>query len=207
MLVRTLRVSDAHERQRAVARYTAQRVCCPLGVRGTVCVLFHGRGVARGLTALTAVSTPSRRERPPFACDPRTPVCLPFRDLSNPFSSYPWNCQAPPSGIHSPLAVRQNLPSPAPSGPKFNVNVCTAAPVSKFIFTHSNLFGPLVALTSKPPSENELTEVLYVCSQPSCHPTELQSSFHSSKLQPQFHSSPFQPSFQEVSVAQTCPDS
>ena len=35
-----------------------------------------------------------------------TPVSLPFRDLSNQFSSYPWNCQAPPSGIHSPVAVR-----------------------------------------------------------------------------------------------------
>ena len=102
-------------------------------------------------------------------------MSLPFIDLSNPFSSYPWNCQAPPSGIPSPLAVRQNLPSPAPSGPKFSENVFTAAPVSRFIFTPSNRFGLLVALTSKPPSENELAEVSYVCSQPSCHPTELQS--------------------------------
>ena len=47
----------------------------------------------------------------------------------------------------------------------------TAAPVSRFIFTHSNRFGPLVALTSKPPSENELADVSYDCSQPSCHPT------------------------------------
>ena len=37
-------------------------------------------------------------------------------------------------------------------------------------------------------SENEFAEV-YVCSQPSCHPTRLQSSFHSSKLQLSFHSS------------------
>ena len=28
-----------------------------------------------------------------------------------------------------------------------------------------------MALTSKPPSENELAEVSYVCSQTSCHPT------------------------------------
>ena len=47
----------------------------------------------------------------------KLPVSRPFRDLSNSFSSYPWNCQAPPSGTLSPLAVRQNLPSPAPSGP------------------------------------------------------------------------------------------
>ena len=39
-----------------------------------------------------------------------------------------------------------------------------------------------MALTSKPPSENELAEVSYVCSQPSCHPTELQSLFHSSPV-------------------------
>ena len=78
-----------------------------------------------------------------------TPVSGPFKDLNIPFSSYPWNCQAPPSGIHSPLAVRYNLPSPAPSGPKFNGNVFTAAPVSRFIFTQSNCFGLLVALTSK----------------------------------------------------------
>ena len=30
-----------------------------------------------------------------------------------------------------------NLPSPAPSGAKFNGHVFTAAPVNKFIFTHS----------------------------------------------------------------------
>ena len=66
---------------------------------------------------------------------------------------------------------------PAPSGPKFNGSVFTAAPVFRFIFTHSNRFKLLVALTSKPPSENELAEVSYVCSQPSCHPTELQPSF------------------------------
>ena len=50
-------------------------------------------------------------------------------------------------------------------------------------------------------------EVSYVCSQPSCQPTELQSSFHSSKLQPSFHSSPFQPSFQEVPMVHFCADS
>ena len=120
------------------------------------------------------------------------------KNLSDPFSSHRWNFQAPPSGIHSPLAERWNLPSPAPSGPKFNGNVFAAAPVSRFIFTHSNRFGLLVALTSEPPSENELAEVSYACSQPSCHPTELQSSFHSSKLQP---------SFQERSVVQTYADS
>ena len=68
-----------------------------------------------------------------------------------------------------------------------------SSPVSRFIFTHSNRFGLLVAPRSKPPSEDELAEVSCVCSQPSCHPTELQSSFHSSKLQPSFHSSQFQP--------------
>ena len=60
--------------------------------------------------------------------------------------------------------------------------------MSRFIFAQSTRFGLLVALTSKPPSENEHAEVSYVCSQPSCHPTELQSSFHS-ELQPSFHSS------------------
>ena len=55
--------------------------------------------------------------------------------------------------------------------------------VHRFIFTLSNRFELLVALTSNPPSENELAEVSYVCSQPSCHPTELKSSFHSSKLE------------------------
>ena len=122
-------------------------------------------------------------------------------------ASYPWNCQAPPSGIHSPLAVRWNLPSAAPSGPKFNGHVFTAAPVSRFIFTHSNRFGLLVALTSKPANENELAEVSFACSQPSCHPTELQTSFRSSKLQPSFHSSQFQPSFHEVSGEHVCADS
>ena len=53
--------------------------------------------------------------------------------------------------------------------------------MSRFIFTHSNRFG-LVALTSKTPSDNELAEVSHVCSQPSCHPTELQSSFYSSTI-------------------------
>ena len=32
-------------------------MCGLLGVRGTVCVLFHGRSVARGLTALAIAST------------------------------------------------------------------------------------------------------------------------------------------------------
>ena len=108
--------------------------------------------------------------------------------------------ELPSSTIRNPFTTGspQNIPSPAPSGPKINGNAFTAAPVSKFIFAQSNRFGPLVALTSKPPSENELAEVSYVCSQPSCHPTELQSSFHSPKLQP---------SFQEVSVVQIpeCP--
>ena len=65
-------------------------------------------------------------------------------------------------------------------------------------FTHSNRFGLLLAPRSKIQSENELAEVSYVCSQPSCHPTELQPSFHSSQ---------FQPSFQEVSVGHVCADS
>ena len=122
-------------------------------------------------------------------------------------SSFPWNCQAPPSGIHWPLEVQLNLPSPAPSGPKLNGNLLTAAPVSRFIVTHSNHFGLLVAPRSKPPGENELAEVSYVCSQPSCHTKELQSSFHSSQLWPSFHSSQLQPSFQEVSVRHVCADS
>ena len=64
VLVRALRVGDTHERRRAVARDTVQIV------RGTVCVLFHRRVVARGLTALTFASTPSPRERPRFTRDP-----------------------------------------------------------------------------------------------------------------------------------------
>ena len=60
--------------------------------------------------------------------------------------------------------------------------------MSRVIFTHSNRFGLLVTPRSKPSSENELAEVSYVCSQPACHPTELQSPLHS-KLQPSFHSS------------------
>ena len=39
---------------------------------------------------------------------------------------------------------------------QFNGNVFTAALVSKFIITHSNGFGRLVAPRSKPPNENEL---------------------------------------------------
>ena len=65
--------------------------------------------------------------------------------------------------------------------------ITTGSPIESSIscsFTHSNRFGLLVALTSKPPSENELVEVSHVCSQPSCHPTELQSPFHTSKIQP-----------------------
>ena len=39
-------------------------------------------------------------------------------------------------------------------------NECVhCSPVSRFIFTHSNRFGLLVALTSKPPSEHEFAEV------------------------------------------------
>ena len=99
-----------------------------------------------------------------------TPVSPPFRG------------QAPPSGIHSPLAVRCNLPSLAPSGPNFSGHMFPAAPLSRFILTHSNRFGLLVALTSKPPTENKLAELSFASSQPSCHPTELQSSFHSAGL-------------------------
>ena len=67
VLVRALRVSDTHERQRAVAFKTAQCLCCLLCVR-CVCVCpFSVRGVARGLTALALASTPSARERPRFA--------------------------------------------------------------------------------------------------------------------------------------------
>ena len=96
----------------------------------------------------------------------------------------------PSSTIRNPLTTDSPNPtSPAPSGPKFNGNVFTAAPASKFIFTHSNRFGLVVAPRSKPPSENELAEVSYVYSLPSCHPTGLQLSFHPSKLQPSFHSS------------------
>ena len=81
-----------------------------------------------------------------------------------------------PSSIisDSPLAFRWNLPSLAPSRHKFNGNVFTAL-VSRFIFSHSNRFGLLMAPRSKLPNENELSEVSHVCSQPSCHPTELQS--------------------------------
>ena len=42
------------------------------------------------------------------------------------------------------------------SVPKFNGNVFTAAPVSRFIFTHSNRFGLFEALTPNPPSEMRL---------------------------------------------------
>ena len=66
--------------------------------------------------------------------------------------------------------VSLELPSSTIWNRKFNGNV----------FTHSNRFGILVALTSQRPSENELAEVSYIFSQPSFHPTELQPSFHSS---------------------------
>ena len=91
-----------------------------------------------------------------------------------------WNHETTSSRIHTPLAVRWNLPSPAPPGPTFNGNVFTAAPVFRFIFTNSNRFGLLMAPRSKLPSEKELAQLSQVCSQNSCHPTELQSSFHSS---------------------------
>ena len=83
--------------------------------------------------------------------------------------------------MHSPLAIRQNLPSLAPSGPKFNGIVFTAAPVSNFIFTHSNRFGLLMASRSKLPSESELAALSQVSSQPSCHPTHQNSSHHQTK--------------------------
>ena len=69
---------------------------------------------------------------------------------------------------------------------------------SSCVQVHLHPFGPLVALTSKPPSENELAEVSDVCFQPSCHPPELHSSLHSSKLQPSFHSSPFDSEVSEL---------
>ena len=59
---------------------------------------------------------------------------------------------------------------------------------SSRVQVHFHPFKPLqilVAQTSKPPSENDLAEVSYVCSQPSCRPTELQSSFYSSNLRNQ----------------------
>ena len=70
--------------------------------------------------------------------------------------------------------------------------MCSLQLLCRFIFTHANLFGLLVALTSKPPIENEFAEVSYVCSQPLCHPPELQSSFHSSKFQPSELASDFE---------------
>ena len=42
-----------------------------------------------------------------------------------------------------PLAVRKNLPSPAPSEPTFNGNVLTGAPMSRFVLTLSSIFGLL----------------------------------------------------------------
>ena len=116
--------------------------------------------------------------------------------------------QTPPSGFHSPLAVQWNLPSPAPSGPKFNGIVFTAALV---VWIHLHAFTSLRTTrdidiqTSK---WNELAEVPNVCSHPSCHPTQLHSSFHSSKLQSSFHSSRLHPSWvHESSVTHVCADS
>ena len=122
------------------------------------------------------------------------PVSLPFRDLSNPF--FVVSLELPRSTIWNPFTTGSPIESSVSCCFWTKRNVFTAASVSRFIFAHSNRFGLLAALTSKLPSEDELAEVSYVCSQPSCHPTELQSSFHSSKLQSSFHSSPFQPSFQ-----------
>ena len=68
--------------------------------------------------------------------------------------------------------------APAPSGQKFNGNVFTVAPVSRFIFTHSNRFGLLMAPRSKPPIENELAELSYVCS-PNLRAIQPNSSHHS----------------------------
>ena len=85
--------------------------------------------------------------------------------------------ELPNSTIRNPFATGSQTESSISCSfwTKFNGNVFTAAPVSRFIFVHSNRFGLLVALTSKPPSENELADVSYVCFQTSCHPTELQS--------------------------------
>ena len=82
--------------------------------------------------------------------------------------------------------VSLELPSSTIRNP-FNIGSTIESSISCSFWTKVQwecVFGLLVALTSKPPSENELAEVSYVCSQFSCHPTELQSSFHSSKLQP-----------------------
>ena len=61
-----------------------------------------------------------------------------------------------------PLAVRLNLPSPDLSGPKFNENVFTEAPVSRFILAHSNRLRLLMAPRSKLRRESELAELSYV---------------------------------------------
>ena len=121
-----------------------------------------------------------------------TPMILPFRDRSKPFSSCLWNCQAPTSGTHSSLAVRQN----PPSEPKFSGNAFTAVCVQ----VHLHPFKPL-RTTHGTKIQNLLVKMsLWNCHtlvhKPSCDPTELQSS----KLQPSIHWSHFQPSFQEVSV-------
>ena len=49
------------------------------------------------------------------------------------------------------------FPSPTPSGPKFDRKVFTAAPLSEFIFTHSNRFGLFTPPRSKLPKPNELS--------------------------------------------------
>ena len=64
-------------------------------------------------------------------------------------------------------------------------------------------FGLLMAPRSIP-SENGLAELSLVCSQPSCHPTALQSPFHSSQLQP---TSNQELSVLEWSVGDVCADS
>ena len=111
-----------------------------------------------------------------FLC---SPVSLPCRDRHNPFSSSPWNCRAPPSRMHSPLAVRWKLPSLAPPGPQFNGHLLTAALVSTFILTHPNRNGLLVAPRSKLPEKVSLRNGHWFCSQHSCQPTEFLSSCHS----------------------------
>ena len=61
--------------------------------------------------------------------------------------------------------------------------------MSRFIFTYSNLFGMVVALTSKPPSENDLAEVSYVCSLRAIQQNSSHHSSHHSTHQNSNHSS------------------
>ena len=96
-------------------------------------------------------------------------------------SFHPCGCHRVASRLHqmrpqnfvctSGSSVRR-LPSLAPYGPKFNGHVFTFAPVSRFILTHSNRFGLLLARRSTLPSQIQLLQLPSVCSQPSCHPTE-----------------------------------